>query len=366
MKRLVLAGGGHAHLAVLRALAGRRPSGVKIVLVTPTTWQIYSGMLPGWIAGHYRLEDIRIDLRPLAKAAGILLIEDRVESIDADRQCVGLSDGAQLEYDVLSLDTGSETDLSWLGMAGNRLIPVKPLDGILEAWPRILAAATAQDDYRLAVVGGGPAAVELAMAARHAFRENGSQAGVVLVCSEDGLMKDHAPAVRQRIHGAVAEAGIRLLPFRAAGAEQGLLLANGELLPADRIIAATGPRPPYWLPHSGLRLDGDGYVAVDDCHRNLSHRNVFAAGDVCARREGSVTRSGVHAVHAGPVLAHNLMVSLSRGVLMPYRPRAHSLYLVSCGSRSAVASWGRWGLEGQWVWRWKDWIDRRFIRRFSR
>lgn len=365
MKRLVLAGGGHAHLSVLKALARRRPSGLETVMVTPSVWQHYSGMLPGWMAGHYALDEIRIDLTPLLRAAKVRLIEDRLLGMDADRHCVGLSDRSHLEYDLLSLDTGSETDVSWLEMAGDRLVPIKPLEGFMAAWPAVLAEAAQTHRFRLAVVGGGAGGVELALAARYALNACNPGAEVFLACPEDGLLASHAPSVRMRMQRVLQESGVTVLPYRAVGAEEGLLLSNGVILAVNRVIAATGPRPPGWLSLSRLELGDDGFVAVDAFHRSRSHRDVFAAGDICTRRDTAMARSGVHAVHAGPVLAGNILAAIEGGALRSYRPRQISLYLLSCGSRHAVASWGRIGLEGDWVWRWKDLIDRRFMRRFA-
>ncbi|WP_296541257.1 hypothetical protein [Rhodoferax sp.] len=63
--------------------------------------------------------------------------------------------------------------------------------------------------------------------------------------------------------------------------------------------------------------------------------------------------------------AENLMAIINGGALRPYNPKRRSLYLLSCGPRYAAAFWGQWSAQGQWVWRWKDWIDRGFVRRFS-
>lgn len=365
MKRLVLAGGGHAHLSTLRALARSKPADVEAVLITPSAQQSYSGMLPGWMAGHYTPEDIRLDLRPLLRAAGVRLIEDRVMGMDADRRCVGLSQHSHLDYDVLSLDTGAETNVSWLEVAGARLVPVKPLEEFIATWPRILAEAGQKEGYRLAVVGGGAAGVELALAASYVLHVNRARVDILLVCPEEGLLATHAPAVRRRMMRILEEAEVQMIPYRAVGAEAGLLLSDGSELAADRVIAATGVRPPAWLALSRLALGTDGFVAVDALHRSLSHANVFAAGDICTRPDTIMARAGVHAVHAGPVLTDNLLATLTGGRMRPYQPRRRSLYLLSCGAQHAVGSWGRLGFEGHWVWRWKDQIDRRFIRRFS-
>ncbi|MEO6354617.1 MAG: FAD-dependent oxidoreductase, partial [Burkholderiaceae bacterium] len=334
-------------------------------LVTPNSHQNYSGMLPGWMAGHYTRPQCRIDLQPLAQAAQVRMVVDCITGMDAGRRCVALSDGRQIEYDLLSLDTGSEIDASWLEAAGERLLPVKPLDGFLEAWPQVLAAARENPAYRLVVVGGGAAGVELALAARHAFECNDIDGSVDLVVSESGLLAGHAAGVQRRITRALAKAGVIVHHQRAAGVEAGVMLSDGTLLSADCVIAATGARAPCWLQPSRLMLDENGYIAVDRHHRSLSHLNVFAAGDVCARQDLAMARSGVHAVHAGPVLAANLLATLSDRPLAPYQPRRRSLYLLACGPQYAIASWGGFSAEGGWVWRWKDRIDRGFIARFS-
>lgn len=369
MKRLLLIGGGHAHLSVLRALAHDKPVGVEVVLVTPALHQNYSGMLPGWMAGHYTSKQCRIDLQPLARAAHVHMVVGRIVGMDAARRCVTLADGRHVEYDILSLDVGSEIDTSWLEMAGNKLLPVKPLDEFFDAWRRILA--TAQDksqdrpQYCLTVVGGGAAGVELALAARHAFVRAGCDARVDLVVGESGLLAGLAAGVRRRVARFLGNAGVVVHRLRAVGAEQGVLLSDGTLLPADCVIAATGARAPVWLQSSQLMLDENGYIAVDASHRSVSHEHVFAAGDVCARQDMVMARSGVHAVHAGPVLAANLLATLAGGALTSYRPRCRSLYLLACGPQYAVASWGGLSIAGKWVWHWKDRIDRGFIARFS-
>ena len=50
-RRLVLAGGGHAQVAVLRSLAMSPITGCEITLINPQRETFYSGMLPGVLAG---------------------------------------------------------------------------------------------------------------------------------------------------------------------------------------------------------------------------------------------------------------------------------------------------------------------------
>ncbi len=364
MKRLILVGGGHAHLGVLHALAKSRQK-IDALLITPSAHQTYSGMLPGWMAGHYSLKDCQIDLRPLARAAGVKLIIDQVAGMDAKRQCVVLSDGRHLDYDFVSLDMGSEPNLSWLEALGDRLLPVKPLAEFVRRWPDIIAEAAKQDHFKLAMVGGGAAGVELAFAAQHAFAERACNASVTLIASENGILPGHAPGVARRIENLLKKRGIALHQAHAVGVENGLLLGNGQQLHADVVITATGATPACWLKLSRLGLDERGYISVDASHRSNSHTNVFAAGDVCTRTDTVMARSGVHAVFSGPVVAHNLIASLTGGRLIRYHPRQRSLYLLATGPKHAVASWGKFSATGHWVWRWKNWIDRGFMNRNS-
>lgn len=362
MKKLILAGGGHAHLAVLHHLVQHRPKGLSTTLVTPSSFQHYSGMLPGWMAGVYPLNEIRIDLRPLCAAAGVELIESAVAGMDADRRCVGLTDGRHLEYDLLSLDIGSETDVSWFEDVGPNWLAVKPLDDFVEAWSKWIISARSRARVHVAIVGGGAAGFELAMAAREALR-GVNQLDLDLIAGASGLLPGHGQAVRQRALRCLHKAGVTVHDQRAVGIPNGVMLADGCELRPDIVLIATGGRAPCWLKLSKLTLDEHGHVAVDAFHRALSHGQVFASGDICARTDVAMARSGVHAVHAGPILAHNLIAALSGERMRAYRPRRTSLYLLASGERRAIASWGGLSAEGRWVWRWKDTIDRRFIAR---
>ncbi len=359
-KRLVLAGGGHAHLSVLRAMARQSPD-VDAVMITPGTHQTYSGMLPGWMAGHYSMAECQIDLHPLAQAANMEIVLDRVTGVNADLQRVTLANGTELDYDFLSIDVGGETNLSWLEALGQRLLPIKPLGEFVQRWQGIVAETGKQSSFSLIVVGGGAAGVEIALAAQYVFEEQGSTATVALVASERGLLPGHASGVSSRVRELLKQRGIVLHEAQAVGAEDGVLLGNGRHLYADIVIAATGSTPPRWLQTSHLALDEHGYISVDAGHQSISHPNVFAAGDVCARTDIIMARSGVHAVFAGPVVAHNLIASITGGKFIRYRPRKRSLYLMATGPKHAIASWGPLSAAGNWVWWWKNRIDRRFM-----
>ncbi len=365
MKRLILAGGGHAHLVTLRRLAAEELANTEIILVTPTQWQYYSGMLPGWIAGKYAEKDCRIDIRPVAEAAGVKLILQPVIAIDADAASITLGDGRTLHYDVLSLDIGGEAQNPWAKGLEDKLLSAKPLDKFQADWQSVMEEASGRPSVSLAVVGGGAAGVELSLVCKTALKDAGLAADVSLVIGNSGLLHEHAPVVRKRVRSALQRADITLIDGRAKGEDGGLRLSSGDCLNPDWVLAATGARAPVWLQETKLQLDSDGFVATNAHLRSVSHPNIFATGDISSRTDVHLPRSGVHAVKAGPILAENLIAAVRGGEMLPYKARKHSLYIMASGKGTGIASWGNWSWEGRWVWFWKDFIDRRFMKLFQ-
>lgn len=366
MKRLVLAGAGHAHLHVLRTLGAARWPGVEVVLVTPYPRQIYSGMVPGWIAGHYRLEDCVAPVLPLAAAAGVRVVQDAVCAVDAERGHVTLAKGGRIDFDVLSLDTGAGLAMDE-GLSDHPgLLPVRPLESFVTRWERALATLLDDAQARVAVIGGGAAGVELALAVAYRLRrETGAAVQRVTLACGGGLLPGHAPGVFKRARAALARQGVELVEQRVRAGTSALETEAGTPLAAAWVIAATGVGPPGWLAQSGLALAPDGFIAVGQEQQSVSHPNVFAAGDVASRIDAPHAKSGVYAVRAGPVLSGNLRRALEWRPIEAYRPQRRSLYLLATGPREAIVSWGPVAASGRLAWRWKDWIDRRFMRQYQ-
>lgn len=362
-RRLLLLGGGHAHVQVLDALAREPLAGVQATLVTPSAVQVYSGMVPGWVAGHYAAEDCAIALAPLAAAAGVALRPAAAVALDAAARCVTLSDGGVLSYELLSLDTGAPMDRDAIPGAREHALPVRPLEDFVARLGARLQSAARSD---VAVVGGGAAGVELALALAWRLREEGAGRSRVSLVAGD-LLPGFAPRVRQRASRALAGLGVRLWPQPCTAiAADHLQLSDGTRVACHLPLLATGVSAPRWLADSGLALDAQGFIATGPTLQSLSHAEVFAAGDAATRRDAPRPKSGVHAVRAGPPLAANLRRWHQGAPLLTHRPQTRTLYLLACGERRAIASWGRWSAEGRWVWRWKDHIDRAFVARYTR
>lgn len=361
MKHLVLLGGGHAHVELLRSLALTPRSDLRISLVSPHPRSLYSGMVPGVIAGHYQLADCQIALRELALRAAAEVIESRACAVDARANNATLANGDVLGYDVLSLDIGSVIDHGAIRGAAEYALPVRPIEDFTRGVDAVLARAE-RGFLNLVVVGGGAAAVELALALQYRL---GARARVSLVTGGTPPLPGFPASAQARARQALQRLAVRTVEDTCTGITAGQVrLAFEEGLACDAAILAIGGSAAPWLRTSGLGLDAAGFVATAATLQSLSHPNVFAVGDTASRADAPRPRSGVYAVRAGPALALNLRRYLDGAALREHHPSARSLNLLACGGRHAIASWGGWSAEGRWVWWWKDRIDRRFVARY--
>ena len=365
----MLIGGGHSHVVVLRRFAMNPLPGVRITLVSREIHTPYSGMLPGHIAGHYSYDDVHIDLGPLALAAGARLVAAEAAGLDLVNRHVEFARHPSLRFDVLSLNCGAAPGFGSL-VTPVHAIPVKPIGGFLPRWQALVESlrvrAVSDGAVRVVIVGGGAGGVELALAAHHALVGIAPLTQVALVTAGAGLLNGHSARVRRRFELLLHARGIEVLTeFTAAAVDaRGVTDDAGREISGDFVLWVTGVEAPGWLSRSGLALDERGFVAVDRTLRSTSDPHVFAAGDVAAMVDSPRPKSGVYAVRQGPILADNLRRALVGSTLRPYRPQRRVLALISEGSRTATASRGALFAHGEWVWRWKDWIDRRFMQRF--
>ncbi|MCP5145131.1 MAG: FAD-dependent oxidoreductase [Gammaproteobacteria bacterium] len=367
---LVLVGGGHSHVEVLRRFALKSPP-LRITLINPAVYAPYSGMLPGLIAGHYDFEAAHIDLLRLATHTGARLLLDTVTAIDANERVISFADRPPLHYDLLSLNTGgtpvipTRSEYRWG-------IGVKPVANLLGAWQAIRTRMDASDArYRLAVVGGGAAGVELVLAIDHALsRDDANQredkVTLTLLNAGSEILGGYPAAVRQQFQARLARQNIQVInDADVSETDVGRLTdASGREFHFDDVLWATPVKAHAWLATSGLATDSRGFVQVDSRLRSVSHPDVFAAGDVASLNTGQVPKAGVFAVREGPILAHNLRAAAEDRRLVRYRPQRNFLSILSAGEKHAVATRGRFSIAGDWVWRWKHWIDSRFMQRY--
>ena len=328
-------------------------------------------MLPGLIAGHYSFDQAHIDLVPLTRFAGARFFHDEVTGIDPVAQTLSMVNRPPVGYDVLSINTGSTPATHEVSGAGDHVVPVKPINRFLGHWESLrkrigeYGAGT-----RIGVVGGGTGGVELCLSVHHALTAQSNppeNLSLELISADGEILREHPGSVVRRFRRILAERGIEVhIDTRVTQVMPNTLVdAAGREFRFHEILWVTQAGAPPWLASSGIGVDDQGFMLVNDHLQSHSHRNIFGAGDVATMADHPRPKAGVFAVRQGRPLTRNLRRQLLKKPLTRYRPQRRFLKLVSTGDRYAVASRGPWSAEGRWVWRWKDWIDSRFMEKYQ-
>ena len=375
---IVLVGGGHSHVAVLKRFGMRPVAGVRLTLVSRDMLTPYSGMLPGLVAGHYSPQQAHIDLRRLARFANARILHAPATGIDLGARRVFAAGRPPVGFDLLSIDIGSQPTLNAIEGAKEHALPIKPIDVFRQRWSAVERDCLQRGGrLRIAVIGGGAGGAELSLCIRYRLRTLLARAGlpdrveITVLAETREVLASHAPAVRRRMNRLLGARGVRLLAdhrvfaVRADGVDAVTAAGERAAIGCDLAIAVTQAGAADWLGESGLDLDDAGFIRVRETLQSTGDPSVFAAGDIASFDARPLPKSGVYAVRQGPVLAENLRRLAVGRPLRPFRPQPLTLALISSGDRNAIASWGRLALEGRWVWSVKDRIDRRWMRKYQ-
>ena len=362
-KQLILVGGGHANVQVILSFAMRPLRDVSVVLISDQILAGYSGMLPGWIAGHFTREQTHIDLSKLCSVCGVTFIHTAVTNIDTVAQSVICKKRPAFYYDLLCINTGSKPAVL-TSTAEEAVIPIKPVEEFLVRLDACLKSK--EDKVIVSIIGAGVAGVEVmfALCERYSHQSN---IHYQLVTSDTGIVPRLNNSARKFLRDELKSLNVSTkTQFRLKNIEQGKMIAqNGDEIPSDITILCSGGKPPAWLEKVNLDKDKDGFIQVNDSLQSVSSTNVFAAGDIASIQGNELEKSGVYAVRQGELLTRNLRKALQGSSLKSYRPQKSFLKLISLGHEKALAVRGPFATAGKWVWKWKWRIDTRFVDRFN-
>ena len=362
-------------MGVLKSFGMKPVPGVRLTVICTDMHTPYSGMLPGYVAGHYDYDEVHIDLSRLAVFAGARLYRAEVVGLDQANKKVICKNRPPVPYDQLSINIGSTPQLRQVPGATENAVAVKPIQRFNDRWLALLARVQQHaGKLTIAVVGAGAGGVELLLAMQFRLRNELQKLGrnpddllFHLFTATENILPTHNTRVRRRFDAVLTARGVvvhRNAPVSEVFPGR-LQTASGESLLADEIVWVTSAGGAPWLLETGLALDADGFINVTDTLQTVTDPNIFAVGDIASMVNYKLEKAGVFAVRQGSPLTENLRRAMEELPLQPYHPQQRWLALISTGDKYAVASRGWIGFAGEKVWQWKDWIDRRFMRKFQ-
>ncbi len=357
---LVLIGGGHTHALVLRRWGINPLPGARVTVINPGPNAPYSGMLPGYVAGHYTRDELDIDLVRLAQFAGARVVLGVVDGIDRQKRLVHVPGRPPVGFDIASVNVGITSDMPSMRGFAQHAVPAKPLGPFAAKWAKY---RDGKGPATVAVIGGGVAGVELAMAMSHALRAKGRTYSVTLIDNATALTATGAKSAAT-IRSAMRDLNVEVIENASITAiEEGHVeLGDGRKIPAEFVTGAAGARPYDWIAKTGLDLH-EGFIKVN-AQLQSSDPTIFAAGDCAHLSDDPRPKAGVYAVREAPILYDNLRAALGAGKMRRYSPQKDYLKLISLGGKSALAERLGTSFSGPLMWRWKNHIDQNFMNNF--
>jgi NADH dehydrogenase FAD-containing subunit len=365
-KRLILAGGGHAHMTILAHIRDLVREDHEVVVVQPSDFHYYSGMGPGMLGTTYSPDEIRFATRYVVERQGGVFIRDKVVRIDAENRTVTLASGRTLDYDVLSCNAGSYIPFDNIHGDTSKVFTVKPIERLQEAQRAVVSLCATRTSAHIAVVGGGPAALEIAGNARRVARLKGRNAPRITLFAGRQLLGRLPEKIRNMARTALTRQDIEI---REDGYVQeirnGVILQGGESHHPDLVFVATGVKPSRLFADSGLPTGPTGGLLVNERLQSVAHPEIFGGGDCIDFKPRPLDKVGVYAVRENPVLFRNVRASLNGKRLMTFDPGGNYLLLFNMGDGTAIFSKGPLAFRNGLAFTLKDFIDRRFMRHFQ-
>ncbi len=364
---VVLIGAGHTNMHIVRMFRMHPLADVRLTLVSPFSRATYSGMLPGFLAGLYTPDDMAIDLYRFCGAANVRLIVAPAVGLDPQRRRVLLADRPEIRFDVASVGIGS-VPAGWEWWRDRpEVLSIKPMATFPQRLlQRLREAAGSHEPVQIAVVGGGAAGTEIAFCLLPFLQRHGVRGRVQLIERNPEILSGYVERLQRIARRELARRGIDVhTGFAVQDTRSGELVdAAGRAVPADVVIWAVGAAPPPELDGFALPKAEDGFLAVRPTLQTTADAPVFAVGDTGTRPDCPLPKAGVYAVREGPVLWENIQRLLAGRPLQAYDPQRTFLSLLATGDGRALGQYRKMAFHGRWVWRWKDFIDRRFMAKY--
>ncbi len=366
-KDLILIGGGHAHMVTLANISRFVQMGHRVTVIGPSRYHYYSGMGPGMLSETYTPQQIRFDTRQEVEKGGGRFVQATVSHIDPDRQVVFTSDGDEYPYDVLSCNTGSQVPDYMIEGAHNNVFTAKPIEGLMAAQKELIGLASTKKRVKVAVIGGGAAGAEVAGNAWALLSKYCRKEFELSLFSQGKLLHRFPEKVRKAVMQVFLERGIQVFEHHRVEriSNNYIALKPDRQYRADLIFLAIGVKPSPIFTASQLPTGPLGGLNVNAYLQCSKHPQIFGGGDCIYFQNHPLNKVGVYAVRQNPILYHNLMASLTGHPLKPFTPGGAYLLIFNLGNGIGVYYKKGLMLKGRIAFWIKDFIDRRFMRKFQ-
>lgn len=364
-KHLVFIGAGHAHLTAIANMSRYLDDGHRVTVINTHSYQYYSGMAPGLLAGFYTSQEVRFNVRKLTEDRKGRFIEDTVKIVDPAMRTIYLKNGEPVTYDVLSFNTGSEIDTGPVDDSFENIFKVKPVANMFDARCKIVKALN-DGPLEIVVIGGGPAGVEMAGNSLRLAEGMKNKINVTIV-SRGNILNRFAPKARNLVMKNFRERGVNVEENAGvkSNTRKRVLLENGRAIPFDFAFVATGTKPSELFQESGIPYGEDGGLLVNQYLQSVKYSELFGGGDCISFAPQPLDRVGVYAVRENPFLLHNLHAALSGGVFRSFEPQEVYVLIFNLGDGTAVYTRKSLNFGGKFAFWLKDRIDRKFMKKFQ-
>ena len=366
-REIILVGGGHAHALFLRKWAMHSIPGVQISLISPSSEATYTGMLPGFLAGHYSKEEIVIDLVKLCRFSGVRLILGSVSNIISSENLISIDGRCSLKYDVASINIGVTSTINDRKRFNLNTHSIRPLGSFVDRWTDFKEQINRKKVVpNIAIVGGGIGAVEVALAMCYSIRKLGIVDYSITILDRSEVLKNVGSSTRNIIMSTLKDYSIATFNHvRVLECDENCVrLENGQEIKSNFTVIAAGATAYEWLQKTDLSLK-DGFINVDKNLQVIGSPNIFAVGDCANLNCFPRPKAGVFAVRQAPVLFKNIQAKLLKGSLKAFSPQKNYLKLISLGEKKAVSDYILPSVSGRAVWKLKNKIDNAFMKKMS-
>ncbi|MCB2313567.1 FAD-dependent oxidoreductase [Clostridium tagluense] len=366
IKRLLLVGGGHTHIFLIKQFCLNPIPGFEVLLVSDSNYQYYSGMAAGYVEGFYNLDEISFDLKKMCKHGGVEFIHGRITGIDAQNRCVTLESNEIVYFDILSVDTGSD-------MAGKSVHGVlkyacciKPLENLFTLRGNFMENIA--NGSQVVIAGAGAAGIEMAFALKVLSDKIKKNIKITLVHSGNLILKGYHENVREITLRMLSKDKIEVLSNHKILriSEKNIFMESGKQIKYDFLIWAAGPKANPLYKASGFKVDADGYMMVNSYLQSVDYDFVFGAGDCISFYEFSyVKKVGVYAIREAPHLYNNILKFIRNDGLKEYIPQKNYMAIISSGNKKGIMQYKGMAISGGACWKLKDFIDCKFMKKFK-